>query len=136
MSRGPRPATGSASAATPGGARGLLPPNGGRAGHAAPSRIAGKRRPASLGKRGGRGVAASLLDRLEYAGGGPTYGDGIGVLWRQRLDVGKHLEARAEFAGVDRIHVGRVRPCAETCVADLDHLTTQHVCRQWSEWTG
>ena len=36
------------------------------------------------------GVAAGFLDRLEDARGGPTHGHGIGMLGRQRLDVGQH----------------------------------------------
>ena len=37
------------------------------------------------------GIAAGLLDRLEYARRGPTHRDGIWMLGRQRLDVGQHL---------------------------------------------
>ena len=77
----------------------------------APTAVDTKGRPASLvvdtaGRTGGGGrddgvisgrdrvalgVAAGLPDRFEYACGGPTYGDGIGMLGRQRLDVGQHL---------------------------------------------
>ena len=56
------------------------------------------------------GVAAGLLHRLEDARGGPTHGDGIGVLGRQRLDVGQHLQARAELVRVDRVHVEEYGP--------------------------
>ena len=51
------------------------------------------------------GIAAGLLDRLEYARRGPTHSDGIGMLGRQRLDVGQHLQANVELVRVDRIHV-------------------------------
>jgi hypothetical protein len=36
------------------------------------------------------GVPAGFLHRLEDARGGPTHGHGIGMLGRQRLDVGQH----------------------------------------------
>ena len=55
------------------------------------------------------GVAAGLPHRLEDARGGPTDCNGIGVLGRQRFDVGQHLQAHVELVRVDRVHRRRVR---------------------------
>ena len=69
--------------------------------------------PDSMSFTGGHRVAlrmaAGFLHRLEDARGGPTHGNGIGMLGRQRLDVGQHLEARVELVRVDRVHRRRVR---------------------------
>ena len=57
------------------------------------------------------GVAAGLLHRLEDARGGPAHRHGIGVLGRQRLDLGQHLQARAELVRIDRSHARKGTGC-------------------------
>ena len=60
------------------------------------------------------GVPAGLLDRLEHARGGPAHGDGVGVLGRQRLDLGQHPQAGASSSGSIAVTVKGYGDLSET----------------------